>query len=321
MVVVVLLSLMVMKSFKVILMAWLTPKSEFKHKHNCTWDPLEPLPSDIQEEKALSDFMLAGCGCKRVVVANSAVLSSHGITSSPSGSPVQRSELILGYLLAFTNRSPACKVSGSYYHQGKQVCEDVSNVAWYRWEKVQELDEELEGGQLSTMHSRQHQEEASPCPHWLSMLCVFCSTTPSKMACFCLEGLGARVKLHRHQASSTSKSNVTSLSCVSSSLGGHIKRPNKMNAEQQSHHTSPLTVPPLTCSTSQLHQSALTETLLTMPNVHQILSSRGQSPRKCTIFGVNCEAIPHQINFLADEAGDGANAVISRLHFFLTITV
>ena len=43
------------------------------------------------------------------------------------------------------------------------------------------------------------------------------------------------------------------------------------------------------------------------------------TPRKCTIFGVNCEAIPRQINFLTDEAGDcgkGANAVISRLHFF-----
>ena len=43
------------------------------------------------------------------------------------------------------------------------------------------------------------------------------------------------------------------------------------------------------------------------------------TPRKCTIFGVNCEAIPRQINFLTDEAGDcgkGANAVISRLHYF-----
>ena len=28
------------------------------------------------------------------------------------------------------------------------------------------------------------------------------------------------------------------------------------------------------------------------------------TPRKCTIFGVNCEAIPRQINFLTDEAGD-----------------
>ena len=43
------------------------------------------------------------------------------------------------------------------------------------------------------------------------------------------------------------------------------------------------------------------------------------TPRKCTIFGVNCEALPRQINFLTDEAGDcgkGANAVISRLHYF-----
>ena len=43
------------------------------------------------------------------------------------------------------------------------------------------------------------------------------------------------------------------------------------------------------------------------------------TPRKCTIFGVNCEALPRQINFLTDEAGDcgkGANAVVSRIHFF-----
>lgn len=43
------------------------------------------------------------------------------------------------------------------------------------------------------------------------------------------------------------------------------------------------------------------------------------TPRKCTVFGVNCEALPRQINFLTDEAGDcgkGANAVVSRIHFF-----
>ena len=43
------------------------------------------------------------------------------------------------------------------------------------------------------------------------------------------------------------------------------------------------------------------------------------TPRKCTVFGVACEALPRQINFLTDEAGDcgkGANAVISRLHYF-----
>ena len=43
------------------------------------------------------------------------------------------------------------------------------------------------------------------------------------------------------------------------------------------------------------------------------------TPRKCTVFGVNCEALPWQINFLTDEAGEcgkGANAVVSRIHFF-----
>lgn len=41
--------------------------------------------------------------------------------------------------------------------------------------------------------------------------------------------------------------------------------------------------------------------------------------RKCSIFGVNCEAIPRQVNFLTDESGEtgkGANTVISRVHYF-----
>ena len=43
------------------------------------------------------------------------------------------------------------------------------------------------------------------------------------------------------------------------------------------------------------------------------------TPRKCSVFGVNCEALPRQVNFLCDEAGDcgkGANTVISQLDFF-----
>ena len=43
------------------------------------------------------------------------------------------------------------------------------------------------------------------------------------------------------------------------------------------------------------------------------------TPRKCNLFGVNCEAIPRQVNFLTDEArdcGKGANVVISQLHYF-----
>ena len=43
------------------------------------------------------------------------------------------------------------------------------------------------------------------------------------------------------------------------------------------------------------------------------------TPRKCTVFGVNCEALPRQINFLGDEAGDcgkGANTVVNMLDFF-----
>ena len=42
-------------------------------------------------------------------------------------------------------------------------------------------------------------------------------------------------------------------------------------------------------------------------------------PRKCGIFGVCCEGIPRQVNFLIDEAHSitkGSNAVVSYLHYF-----
>ena len=43
------------------------------------------------------------------------------------------------------------------------------------------------------------------------------------------------------------------------------------------------------------------------------------TPRKAAIFGVCCEAIPRQVNFIIDEASDtgkGANTVVSMLDFF-----
>ena len=45
-------------------------------------------------------------------------------------------------------------------------------------------------------------------------------------------------------------------------------------------------------------------------------------PRKCSVFGVHCEAIPRQINFITEKSGEvgkGANAVISRLHYFFDV--
>ena len=45
-----------------------------------------------------------------------------------------------------------------------------------------------------------------------------------------------------------------------------------------------------------------------------------KTARKCAIFGVCCEGIPRQVNYLIDEAfntGKGANTVISLLHHFL----
>ena len=44
------------------------------------------------------------------------------------------------------------------------------------------------------------------------------------------------------------------------------------------------------------------------------------TPRKCSVFGVNDEALPRQVHFLCDEAGEcgkGANVVASRTHYFL----
>ena len=45
-----------------------------------------------------------------------------------------------------------------------------------------------------------------------------------------------------------------------------------------------------------------------------------KTARKCGLFGINCEAIPQQVNYLVDEGAcesKGANAVISYLHHFL----
>lgn len=47
-----------------------------------------------------------------------------------------------------------------------------------------------------------------------------------------------------------------------------------------------------------------------------------KTPRKCSLFGICCEGLPRQTNYLIDEAvntGKGANATISYVHnFFLT---
>ena len=46
-----------------------------------------------------------------------------------------------------------------------------------------------------------------------------------------------------------------------------------------------------------------------------------KTPRKCGIFGVCCEGLPRQVNYLIDEsvsAGKGANSVISYLHHFFS---
>ena len=45
-----------------------------------------------------------------------------------------------------------------------------------------------------------------------------------------------------------------------------------------------------------------------------------KTPRKCGIFGVMCEGIPQEVNFLIDEAvdtGKGSNTTISYLHYYI----
>ena len=45
-----------------------------------------------------------------------------------------------------------------------------------------------------------------------------------------------------------------------------------------------------------------------------------KTARKCAVFGVCCEGVPRQVNYLIDEASDtgkGANTVVSLLHHFL----
>ena len=45
-----------------------------------------------------------------------------------------------------------------------------------------------------------------------------------------------------------------------------------------------------------------------------------KTARKCAVFGVCCEGVSHQVNYLIDKASDtgkGANTVISLLHHFL----
>ena len=46
------------------------------------------------------------------------------------------------------------------------------------------------------------------------------------------------------------------------------------------------------------------------------------SPRKCSIFGICCEGIPLQRNYLIDEAvdcGKGGNSICSMIHHFFEL--
>ena len=86
-----------------------------------------------------------------------------------------------------------------------------------------------------------------------------------------------------------------------------------------------LQLPPLSSSTPsnsrdiQVHYSDYAQQVHFPGDPLQPVPIYFLTPRKCSVFGVNCEALPRQVNFLTDEAGEcgkGANNVISRLHFF-----
>ena len=90
-------SLMVVNSQRVkrmILMAWLTPKSEYvrrqcrQHKPHLR-SPLSLFPVIFRRRKSYQTSCSLDVGVKRVVVGNSATHSSHRSISCPSGSPVE----------------------------------------------------------------------------------------------------------------------------------------------------------------------------------------------------------------------------------------
>jgi hypothetical protein len=77
----------------------------------------------------------------------------------------------------------------------------------------------------------------------------------------------------------------------------------------------------------RVHQKFTTDGVLCLPPPGTALAS-GSGPdsahysfdlRECAVFGVCCEGIPRQVNYLIDEASDtgkGANTVVSLLHHF-----
>lgn len=75
------------------------------------------------------------------------------------------------------------------------------------------------------------------------------------------------------------------------------------------------------CSyTGTVHYSYLCTQQLDFPaNPNQPGPIYFKTPRKCAIFGISCEAIPKQVNFLIDEGlltGKRANGTISYVHYF-----
>ena len=102
--------------------------------------PFEPLPSDIKEDELVSQFMLAGCGCPQGNGGKQCCTQfsrEYVLSARQSCAELTKSELdlvILGQLLAFTNRSPGVvtasrhvarereRPSTSYFHLGKQLC-------------------------------------------------------------------------------------------------------------------------------------------------------------------------------------------------------
>lgn len=84
-----------------------------------------------------------------------------------------------------------------------------------------------------------------------------------------------------------------------------------------------LQLPPLSSNTAQWHQVRYSFDYAQQVHFPSNPLQPGPicflTPGKCTVFGVNCEPLPRQVNFLTDEAGEcgkGTNNIISCLHCF-----
>ena len=85
------------------------------------------------------------------------------------------------------------------------------------------------------------------------------------------------------------------------------------------HHRQHAHTHPTTQRTSRCTICSTTHSRCTIHRIHCSLAPFTSLHLGSAVFGVACEALPRQIKFLTDEAGDcgkGANGVVSCIHYF-----